>query len=61
MNLTQEYLDLLDDEYDAVPLRGKMQSSSKTEDQHAAPINHRMATLKRVEGQINRYRKMGLL
>lgn len=45
----------LDDLYDNEPTRGKMSTSRDPE------INYRMATLKRTEGSLNRYRNMGVI
>jgi hypothetical protein len=47
--------DELDEQYDQLPNRGKMSTSRDPE------INTRMATLKRTEGAINRYRNLGLI
>lgn len=45
----------LDEQYDQLPQRGKMSTSRDPE------INYRMATLKRTEGNLNRYRNMGVI
>lgn len=45
----------LDEQFDDLPTRGKMSSNKDPE------INNRMATLKRHEDKLNRYRKMGIL
>ena len=53
MNKNYEYLN---DEYDT-PRTGKMSSPTKG----AKQVNNRMATLKRTEGVLNRYRKQGVI
>lgn len=45
----------LDELYDHEPNRTKMSNSRDPE------INYRMATLKRTEGSLNRYRRMGII
>lgn len=45
----------LEEQYDYAPSRTKMSSSRDPE------INNRMATLKRHEDKLNRYRRMGVL
>lgn len=45
----------LEEQYDYVPSRSKMSSNRDPE------INNRMATLKRHEDKLNRYRRMGIL
>lgn len=49
---TYEYLDDLFEQY---PVRGKMSTAKDPE------INNRMATLKRHEDKLNRYRKLGII
>ena len=49
---TYEFLDELFEQY---PVRGKMSTSRDPE------INHRMATLKRHEDKLNRYRNKGII
>lgn len=49
---TYEFLDEL---YEQYPVRGKMSASRDPE------VNNRMATLKRQEDKLNRYRNMGVL
>lgn len=46
-NVTESKWDYLDDEYDYV------------EPKFDKPVNYNMATLKRVEGQLNRHRNEG--
>jgi hypothetical protein len=45
----------LDDLFEQCPTRGKMSAGSDTQ------VNHRMATLKRHEDKLNRYRNEGVL
>ena len=49
---TYEFLDELFEQY---PIRGKMSTSRDPE------INNRMATLKRHEDKLNRYRNLGII
>ncbi len=48
-NVTESKWDYLDDEYDYV------------EPKFDKPVNYNMATLKRAEGKLNRYRNEGLI
>lgn len=54
MTVDELYAELVD-EYGDMPSREKMSTSRSRE------VNYNMATLKRKEGTLNRYRKEGLL
>ena len=52
---TDELYAELTEAYDNMPSRGKMSTSRDS------AVNYNMATLKRTEGKLNRYRRKGLL
>lgn len=52
---TDELYAELAEAYDDLPSRGKMSASRDPE------VSYRMATLKRTEDKLNRYRKQGVL
>lgn len=54
MTVAELYAEFVD-EYGDMPSRGKMSTNRSRE------VNYNMATLKRTEGKLNRYRKEGLL
>lgn len=54
-----EYLDEL---YEGYPSKGKTAKPRRDNaDSRYNPVNHRMATLKRTEGILNRFRNKGLI
>lgn len=54
MTADELYAELVE-EYDNLPTRGKMSASRDPE------VSYRMATLKRTEDKLNRYRNQGVL